>query len=98
MIYINKYMIRTSPTFEEELTKICEYIIVKQLKIASARKFYHKVKKEIYSLNYFPERYAKISNYKNQNKNLRRLPINKYVVIYEVNNDIRTSIYFTYFS
>ena len=98
MIYIDKYMIRTSPTFEEELTKIYKYILYQQRKPISAKTFYRKVIKEIYYLKYFPERYVKISSYKNQNKNLRRLPINKYVVIYEVKNDTRTSIYFTYFS
>ena len=98
MIYINKYIIRPSPSFEKELQKIYKHISFKLKEPITANNFYNKVVKEIYSLQHFPERYLKISSYKNKNRNIRRMPINQYIVIYEVDNNTRTSLYFTYFS
>ncbi len=98
MIFINKYTIKPSPTFEKELKRIYKHLAFKLKEPVIAQKFYERVIKEIYSLQYFPERYAKISNYKNKTRNLRKLLINNYIIIYEVNKDTRPSFYFTYIS
>lgn len=95
MIYV-KYTIKPTPLFEKELENIYKYITFKLQAPITANNLYNKVVKDIYSLEQFPERYPKISCYKN--RNLRKLLINKYVVIYEVNNNTRTSFYFTYIS
>lgn len=98
MIYINKYLIKPSPTFEKELKKIYNHIFFRFKEPNTENIFYKKVISEIYSLQHFPERYIKISNYKKKCRNLRRLPIDKYVVIYEVDNDTRSSLYLTHLS
>lgn len=98
MIYINKYIIRPAPSFENELEKIYNYIAFKLKEPATAKNFYNQVTKEIYSLQYFPKRYMKIPIYKKRKREIRRLPFNKYAIIYEVDNNTRSSFYFTYIS
>lgn len=98
MIYINKYIIKPTSSFENDLQKLYKYIAFNLKEPLTAKKFYSKVIKQIYSLQYYPEKYIKISNCKNKSRNLRRLLIDKYVIIYEVNNSTRTSFYSTYIS
>ena len=98
MIYINKYIIKPSPSFENELQETYLYIKFKLKEPITAKRIYKTVKKEIYSLQYFPERHIKITNYKDKVRNLHRLLIYNYIIIYEVDNNKRRSIYFTYFS
>ena len=87
MISINKYLIEPSPSFENELQKIYSYIRYNLSEPKTAVKFYKIVKKSIYSLQFFPNRNIKI--YNSKNKNIRRLLINNYLIIYEVNDIIR---------
>ena len=96
MVYSKKYIIKLAPTFEKDLEKIYEYIAFNLQEPHIAKKLYNKIIQKLYSLQYFPERFVKIFNHKNQN--LRRLLINNYAVIYEVDNNTRTSFYITYFS
>lgn len=98
MIYMNKYIVKTTPSFEKELKNIYKHLSFKLKEPMIANKFYNKVIKEISSLQYFPERYTKISSYINQIRNLRKLLVDRYVVIYEVNHNTRTSLYLTHFS
>ncbi len=46
-----------------------------------------KNKNKILSLQYLPERYSRIFKSKFKNRNLRKLLINNFVIIYEVRND-----------
>lgn len=98
MIYINKYIIRPTPSFEKELHKIYNYITFKLKEPATAKKFYNQIAKEIYSLQYFPERHSRIPIFKNKKRNIRKLPFNRYAIIYEVHNNTRSSFHFTYIS
>ena len=61
---MNKYNIKTTKAFEEELLDIYSYIV-----------------------EYLPERYSRIFKSKFKNRNLRKLLINNFVIIYEVRND-----------
>lgn len=90
-----KYSLIQTPSFEKELNETLNYISFKLNEPITAKKFYNKLSNKIFSLQCFPERYTKI-NYKN--KVLRKLPIHKYIVIYEVNNHTRSNFYSTYFS
>lgn len=90
-----KYSLIQTPSFEKELNEILNYISFKLNEPITSKNFYYNLLTKIYSLQYFPERYTKI-NYKN--KVLRKLPIHKYIVIYEVDTNTRTSFYSTYFS
>jgi len=90
-----KYLVIQTPSFEKELNETLNYIAFKLNEPITSKKFYNKLSSKIFSLQFFPERYPKI-NYKN--KVLRKLPIHKYVVIYEVDNYTRTSFCSTYLS
>lgn len=94
---MNKYSIITTNTFKYELKNIYHYIYYILKEPLLADNFYKTVINEISSLKFMPERYMKILN-KNRQRNLRRLPINKYVVIYEINNNTRSSLHLTHLS
>lgn len=98
MTYIKQYIINQTPPFENELEFIYRYLAFKLNEPTTANKFYRKAIKEIYSLRYLPERYIRIYDFTNKGRNLRRLLFDNYVIIYEVDNNTRTSLYFTYFS
>lgn len=93
---MNKYIVNPSSQFEIELKEIYRTITFYSKESKIAQKAYSKIINTIYSLNFFPERYAKIIDYSNEIKKIRKLPIKNYIVIYEVDIDTRTSIYFTY--
>lgn len=97
MIYIKKYTVKLTPSFEKDFKKIYEYLAYVLQEPIAAKNFYNRVKKEIFSLQYFPERYAKLCNYINQKRNIRKFPIHNYIILYEVNHNTRTSFYLTYF-
>lgn len=98
MVLINKFKVSLSSNFKEELKNIIYYIKVNLKKPLIAEKFYNNVINKISSLNFMPERYPKIQNFRAENRNIRRMPIKEYLIIYQVNKDTRTSFYFTYFS
>ena len=81
---MNKYNIKTTKAFEEELLDIYSYIVdyLQEPKIAN-----EKIRNKILSLQYLPERYSRIFKSKFKNRNLRKLLINNFVIIYEVRND-----------
>lgn len=93
---MNKYKINITYTFEEELKNIFYYLFFFLKEPNIARKFRNNILRKILTLEYSPERYPKVLNY--SNKNIRKFCVNNYVIIYEVNTDIRSSIYITYFS
>ena len=88
-----KYQIKLRNKFKDELDQIYLYLskILKEPSIAN--NFHKKVYKTISTLSYFPERYQKISI----TKNIRRIPINGYIILYSVNHNTRSSFYSTYF-
>ena len=95
---ISKYIIFQTADFEEELENIIYYFIKKLKEPSIAYKFYNDVINKILSLEYMPERFMKIQFANNYSKNIRKIPIKDYLIIYEVNKNTRTSFYFTYFS
>ena len=96
MIYIDKFEILPTDAFISEFEEFIYYIKRKLKQPVAAKKFYNLVTKEINSLQFMPERYKRIkTNYKS--RNIRRMLLNKYIIVYEVNKDIRASFYSTYF-
>lgn len=93
--YVNDYNVIYTSFFQEELEYAVKYIAFKLKEPNIANNFYYLVKSKTDALHFFPERYSKISF---GNKVYRKLPINKYIVIYEVDNNTRASFYLTYFS
>lgn len=94
----NKFTIFQTADFEEELENIIYYFRKKLKEPIIAEKFYNDVINKILSLCFMPERYMKIDISKDKHRNIRKLPIKDYLIIYEVNKNNRTSFYLTYFS
>lgn len=94
----NKYTILPTSTFKEELEGIMYYIRHKLKEPLTAKKFYKKVVNEIKSLKFMPERYKIIEEIHARSKILRKTSVNNYIIIYEVDNNTRTSFHSTYFS
>lgn len=84
---IKKYNIIIRQQFYEELENIIYYSLSSP---KSKKNLYQKIKTSISHLDYFPERFYKISHIpKYKNLNIHKLPIDKYVIIYQVNKDLK---------
>ena len=92
---MNKYKIIWSPKANQDLNKIYTYIAYTLKEVSIANKTVKKIIKFISSLNYSPERYPKLK-YNNNIKNLRKLPLDNFVIIYQIDNISRSSLCFTY--
>ena len=79
------YKIIWSPNAKEELEGIHFYIkyYLKEKNIAD--KIVKNILNQVLNLQYSPERYSRILY--NKNRNIRRLLVKKYVIIYEVDNN-----------
>ncbi len=82
---MNKYKVNTTMAFEEELQFIYEYIANQLQEPTIAKQNYKKIRDKILTLQYWPERHQNI--FKSKFKNLRKLLINNFIIIYEVKND-----------
>ena len=97
MILNNNFYIEPTPQFEKEFDNILYYLENVLKKPITKNHFFKKVTKGINSLSLFPERFVRIP-YKDKNRNLRRLLVNNYVIIYEVKKDTRSNFNSTYLS
>lgn len=95
---ILKYKVYWSPSAYEDFQKIYNYIRFHLKEKITANNISKLLLKSISNLSYFPEKYSKIQipNYKF--KNIRKMQIKTFVIIYEVCNNTRSNFYFTYFS
>ena len=81
---MNKYKVNLTPQFTEELYRILYF---SQYSQNSLDEIFYKIRNSVLSLDFVPERFYRISKLKKyKNKNIRRLPIGKLIIIYEVNN------------
>lgn len=87
MVLINRYTILPTASFKKELNEIVYYLKNKLKEPKMAKRFYKNVIKNMNSLNFMPERYKRIEDVYNRKKNLRRMLVNNYVIIYEVKKD-----------
>ena len=82
---MKEYRIILEPQFKEELNSILYLFPHSNL---TRKKLHTEIRNTVLSLEIFPERYGQIDEYENlRTENIRKLPINKYVVIYEVDNE-----------
>jgi len=95
---MNKYRIIWSPKANDDLNKIYYYIAYNLKEINIAKNLINKILNTISNLNYLPERHSRIYNFKNNSKITRKIIIDNFIVLYEVNNNARTSLYLTYIS
>lgn len=81
---MKEYNINFTDQFLEELDEALYFFPYSNI---TRRKLYTEIRNTILSLEIFPERYNKMNETKKiQENNIRKLPINKFVVIYEVDN------------
>lgn len=82
---MKEYRIILQPQFLEELETILYFFPGTKL---TRRKLYIEVRNTVLNLSIFPERYNQINEYENfRTDNIRKLPVNKYIIIYEVDNE-----------
>lgn len=98
MILNREVTINATNTFKKELKNIVHYIRYQLKEPLIADKIYKKVVKEISTLNYMPERHKRVQYFYNPVRNIRKMLIDNYIIIYELDKNTRTSFYFTYFS
>lgn len=79
---MTEYDIILSPLFNRDLENIFNYIFFSLNEPQVAINFKSKVACKIASLKYFPNRYSKILIH---NIQYRKMPIGKYIIIYDVN-------------
>ncbi len=81
------YTILYSPQFKEELKGIYYYLYFSLNSPYSADNLLEKITHFISRLDLFPERYSKVLLNKNPKYyNLRKIPVDKYLILYEVDN------------
>lgn len=95
---MKKYKITWSPNANKDLENIHFYIEYYLQEKNTANNVVKKLLKSILNLSYSPEKYVKIQDFDDKTKNIRRMPVDNYSIIYEVDNNTRTSHNFTYFS
>lgn len=95
MTYIEQYNIHPTTTFKEEVKEIYRYLAITLKEPSIANNLYKKIIKKIDTLKFLPERCRSIDSF---NKNIRKLLVDNYIIIFEIQKDTRSNIYFTYFS
>lgn len=92
---MKKYKIIWSPPFKRDLDNILNYLSFNLKEPRISKKFYTKVVNNLYTLQYFPEGYP---SFILNNKTYKKLFVNKYIIIYQINKNTRTGFCSTYFS
>lgn len=86
---MNNYSIHSTLSFEKEFEQTYNYIAFELKDPIAATNFFDTVINKIYSLQYFPKRYKKINIFSNKYIEIRQMPIDNYIVVYEINNKIK---------
>lgn len=84
MKLIKKYKIYWSPQFTNELKNILTFTNCHFNNYSISNNFKNNIINLIQSLDFFPERYPKITNFKYKDRNIRKLVFKKFIIIYEV--------------
>ncbi len=81
----NKYALIIFPKAAEDIENIFKYISVDLLNPIAASNLIDKFYSKLDNVRHFPKSMPKISNRVVQNKNIRKLVVDNYVVFYNVN-------------
>lgn len=81
-----KYEVIWLNSFKQELSHIYHYITVKFNNHSIVKRFHKKVLNSLFYLSYYPNIYQKIDYY----KNVRKITIDKYVVLYTIDETKKT--------
>lgn len=82
-----KYEVKVSIEAEKDLLNIIIYIKDKLKEPAISRKHTELMRKEIKSLEYFPQRYAIIDNERIKRFKFRKLIIKNYIAFYRIDEE-----------
>lgn len=94
---MNKYKITWSPKAYEDLQRIDNYIRYYLKEENIANKLIKKLFESISNLKYLPEKYPMLKH-NDIHKNIRKMPVENYIVIYQIDYTSRTNFYSTYIS
>jgi len=75
-----KYEVIWLNSFKQELSHIYHYLFVKFNNILIVKRFHKKILNRLFYLSHYPNLYQKI----NHHKNVRRVTVDKYVILYTV--------------
>ena len=89
---MDKYVVHWTKNFSWELDEIYNNLFYFTSSLKIANRFYQNITEHISKLDLYPERYSKIFLSKNQKRDLRKIPIKNYTIIYEVDN-VKKEIY-----
>ena len=84
-----KYEVIITERAKQELKEIYDYISKSLMEENTADKLIDKIEKELLQLEYIPEWFSVIENYRKKDFEYRRLPINNYVAIYRIDKEKR---------
>lgn len=85
----NEYNITWSPKAYNELQNIHTYIKYYLKAKITADNLVKKILDSISNLSYFPEKYLRIKNIDIIERNIRKMPVSNYIIIYEIDNTSR---------
>ena len=89
MILNKQFDVYPTHTYKKELSNIIHYLKHELKELLIAKEFYDLVIKRTLTLSFMPERHSRIYSFNNISRNLRKIYIGNYIVIYEVNNDLK---------
>lgn len=86
---LKKYQILWTKSFKTELNNIYDYISIHLQNTIAAENIHSKIISSLCSLRYFPNGFSKINISPSESRELRKLTINNYTIVYKVNNKSR---------
>ncbi len=83
----NKYSIKIKKLAKKDLRSIYNYISIELVNQSAANKLMQKIKATFEKIALFPKSSQMVENNFVKNKNLRKALVNRYVIIYEINEE-----------
>lgn len=87
MILNDSYIVKTTRNFNRELAKIIKYFKYNLKEPSLSNRFYNTIVQEISFLSFMPERFVQIKFPNKESKNIRKLLVENYILIYEIHKD-----------
>lgn len=84
-----KYTVYYSPMAKDDLKSVFSYIAYTLLEKKTAADQTNRIRKEIHSLNIFPERYRLVEWEPWHQMGIRQIPVDNYIVYYKVNHKMQ---------
>ncbi len=89
---MEKYKIILSPEAYSDLKELNDYILYELQEPEIAHKKFKLIVDELFLLDFMPNRNTQVNTTKYKNKNMRKMIVENYVIIYEVFDDDKTVV------